>query len=423
MIVKQIELIYLDVPFTPHTDKHIQYWLPAWRIFQICKLSLDNGQVGWGETLHNYTWSQVPEDIEKRAVGRPAAELMWDDSLGAGVQMALFDAVARAQGVPVYRLLGAKVRDWCPISWWNIDMPAKDWAEECRQAVKAGYTSAKLKARPWFDLHAGIQAIRRVVPAGFHLDLDYNGTLGNSANAVPHLKELEAYEQVAMIESPIPQNDVAGNRQIRTRFNRPLAMHYGNPPIMTALAEDVTDGFVLGVGTSRLLRQAAICEEANKPFWLQLVGSGITTAWAAHMGAVLSQAKWPAITCMNVWQHPLITPGHEIRGGFYRVPETPGLGVEIDQAALKRYRVDYDTVETPPHLYRYVRASGEVTYYACDRQELHQVYPSDAQPISEKGSTLEVVPDDGSSAFQKLYRETVQASVRRVERRRKKREA
>ncbi len=423
MIVKQIELIYLDVPFTPHTDKHIQYWLPAWRIFQICKLSLDNGQVGWGETLHNYTWSQVPEDIEKRAVGRPAAELMWDDSLGAGVQMALFDAVARAQGVPVYRLLGAKVRDWCPISWWNIDMPAKDWAEECRQAVKAGYTSAKLKARPWFDLHAGVQAIRRVVPAGFHLDLDYNGTLGNSANAVPHLKELEAYEQVAMIESPIPQNDVAGNRQIRTRFNRPLAMHYGNPPIMTALAEDVTDGFVLGVGASHLLRQAAICEEANKPFWLQLVGSGITTAWAAHMGAVLSQAKWPAITCMNVWQHPLITPGHEIRGGFYRVPETPGLGVEIDQAALKRYRVDYDTVETPPHLYRYVRASGEVTYYACDRQELHQVYPSDAQPISEKGSTLEVVPDDGSSAFQKLYRETVQASVRRVERRRKKREA
>ena len=423
MKVKQIERIYLDVPFTSHTGKHIQYWLPEWRIFQICKLTLDNGQVGWGETLHNYTWSQVPEDIEKRAVGRPAAELMWDDSLGAGAQMALFDAVAKAQGVPVYRLLGAKVRDWCPISWWNIDMPARGWAEECRQAVKAGYMSAKLKARPWFDLHAGVRAIRRVVPAGFHLDLDYNGTLGNSANAVPHLKELEAYEQVAMIESPIPQNDVAGNRQIRTRFNRPLAMHYGSPPIMTALAEDVTDGFVLCAGASRLLRQAAICEEANKPFWLQLVGSGITTAWAAHMGAVLSQARWPAITCMNVWRHPLITPGHEIRGGFYRVPETPGLGVKINQAALQRYRVDYHTVETPRHLYRYVRASGEVTYYACGRQELHQVYPSDAQPISEKGSTLEVVPDDGSMAFQKLHRETVQAPVRRVERRRKKKEA
>ncbi len=272
MKVKQIELMYLDVPFTPHTGKHIRYWLPDWRISQVCKLTMDNGQVGWGETLHNYTWSQVPEGIEKRVVGRPAAKLMWDDSLGAGVQMALFDAVGKAQGVPIYRLLGAKVRDWCPISWWNIDMPARDWAEECRQAVKAGYMSAKLKARPWFDLHAGIQAIQRVVPPGFHLDLDYNGTLGNSSNAIPHLKGLEAYEQVAMIESPIPQNDVAGNRQIRTRFNRPLAMHYGTPPIMTTLAEDVTDGFVLCAGASRLLRQAAIW---SCPVLVECLGLGL----------------------------------------------------------------------------------------------------------------------------------------------------
>lgn len=412
MKVKQIDLTHLDVPFTPHSDKHLKYWLPHWRISQICKLTLDNGIVGWGETIPNYTWSRVPEKIEERILERHAAELMWDDSLGAGVQMALFDAVARSQGVPVYRLLGDKVRDWCPISWWNMDMPPKDWAEECRQAVRAGYTSAKLKARPWFDLHASIQAIQKVVPPGFHLDLDYNGTLGNSANAVPHLKELEAYGEVAMIETPIPQNDVAGNRQIRERFNRPLAMHFGNPPVLTALKEDVTDGFVLCAGASRLLKQAAICDEANKPFWLQLVGTGVTTAWAAHLGAVLPQAKWPAITCMNIWRHQLIKPGHQVRGGFYRVPENPGLGVEIDQAALKRYTVTYTTVDTPRHLYRHVRASGETTYYACSKQDLHHVYPSDAQPISEKGSYLEVVPDDGSKAFKDRYQAALVASVR-----------
>ena len=47
---------------------------------------------------------------------------MWDDSLGAGLQMALFDAAGKAAGVPCYRLLGQKVREWCPISWWWIDM-------------------------------------------------------------------------------------------------------------------------------------------------------------------------------------------------------------------------------------------------------------------------------------------------------------
>ena len=213
-------------------------------------------------------------------------------------------------------------------------MPPEGWAEECRQAAQAGYTSSKLKARPWFDLHAAIQAVQEVVPPGFHLDLDYNGTLANSANAIPHLRELEAYPEVAMIETPIPQNDVAGNKQIRNLIARPIAMHYNNPPIETTMKEDVTDGFVICAGASRLLKQASVCEQWNKPFWLQLVGSGITTAWAAHLGAVLPQAKWPAITCMNIWEHQLIKPAIEVRGGFYRVPETPGLGVEIDSAAI-----------------------------------------------------------------------------------------
>ncbi len=47
---------------------------------------------------------------------------MWDDGLGAGLQMALFDAAGKLAGVPVYRLLGPKVRDWCPISFWDHDM-------------------------------------------------------------------------------------------------------------------------------------------------------------------------------------------------------------------------------------------------------------------------------------------------------------
>ena len=416
--ITDIELIHLDVPFTAHSNKHLGFWLPHWRISQICRITTDAGIVGWGETIPNYTWSRVPEDIRDRTVGCRAGDLLWDDSLGAGIQMALFDAVAKSLGVPVYRLLGPKVRDWCPISWWNMDMPPAGWAEECRQAVKAGYTSAKLKARPWYDLEAAVQAVRRVVPKGFHLDLDYNATLGNAANAVPHLKAMESTGLVAMVESPIPQPDVAGNRKIRDRVNLPIAMHYGSPPAATAMKEDVADGFVLCAGASRLIRQAAVCDEANKPFWLQLVGTGITTAWAAHLGAALPQAKWPAITCMNIHRHQLIKPAHTIRGGFLRVPEGPGLGVDLDRAAMKRYGVSYNTVATPRHLYRYVRASGEVTVYACSKQDLHQVYPTEAQPISEPGSRMDVVPDDGTKAFDRLYREATESPVRQRARKR-----
>ena len=404
MKIENITFTHLDVPFTDHAGKHLGYWLPHWRIVQLCEVTLTGGIKGYGETIPNYTWSKVPEDIFDRTIGERAAELLWDDSLGAGVQMALFDAVGKALNVPVYALLGSKIRDWCPISWWNMDMDAAGWAEECRQAVAAGYTSAKLKARPWYDLEAAVEAVAKVVPPSFHLDLDYNSTLANSANAIPHLTAMERFSEIAMIETPIPQGDVSGNRQIRQRTNKPVAMHYGSPPAVTTMKEDVADGFVLCAGVTRLTRQAAVCDEANKPFWLQLVGTGITTAWAAHLGAVLPQAKWPAITCMNIWESQLITKDHEIRGGFYPVSGAPGLGVSVDRSAQSRYTVDYSWVDPPRHLYEYSRQSGEVTRYTCSKQDLHHVYPRDAQPISEPGSTLTVLEDDGSKAFAELWR-------------------
>ncbi len=404
MKITQIELIHLDVPFTPHTNHHMQYWLPHWRISQLCKITLENGVVGWGETIPNYTWAKVPDKIAERVVGREAADLLWEDALGAGVQMALFDAVGKLLNVPAYRLLGnKKVREWCPISWWAMDMPPHDWAQQCVAAVRQGYMSAKLKARTWYDLHAALQAIFKVVPEQFILDLDFNATLDNSANAVKFLSTLTQYSQVAMFESPIPQEDVAGNVQIRQRINRPVAMHYGNPPIMTTLQADVADGFVLCAGAADLLKQAHICEEANKPFWLQLVGTGVTTAWAAHFGAVLLQAKWPAITCMNIWESQLLAEPIQIQSGFMRVPEKPGLGIEIDQAAVEKYRVDYTWVNPPKHVYRYARANGEITYYGCGKQELHRIYPDDAQPICEPGSSLDVVADDNSAEFAELH--------------------
>ena len=416
MKITSIDLTFHDIPFTPHANQHLQYWIPHWRITQICRIEFDNGITGIGETIQNYTYCRVPDDIEDRILGRKAAELMWDDELGAGVQIALFDGIAKHLEVPVYRLLGTKVRDSCPISWWTMDMPPEGWAEECRQAVEAGYTSTKFKARPWFDIHAAIQAVQKVVPPGFHLDLDYNGSLVNAANAVPHLKGLERYEEVAMIETPIPQVDVAGNRQIRSHINKPIAMHFGSPPVLTALKEEIVDGFVINRGASESLARAVICHEANKPLWLQLTGIGVTTAWAMHLGAVISPATWPAITCMNIYQDQMIHPRLEVRAGVIRVPEAPGLGIDLDQAQLDRTQVDYDFVDPPRHLLRYVRKSGEITWYGCGQQKLRGVYALEAQPISERGAYLEAVDDDGTKRFEELYDEAQKGPVReRVE--------
>src|SRR6185437_6662534 len=202
----------------------------------------------------------------------------------------------------------------------------------------------------------------------FSLDLDFNGHLVNSAAAVSVLKELDSFANVKIYESPIPQGDVAGNQRIRSQTRCAIAMHYGSPPIMTALREQVCDGFVVGGGASAVRRQAAVAREANMPFWLQLVGTGITTAFAMHQGAVCSHAQWPAVTCLNMYRHQLLKEPLTVQGGYVRVPEGPGLGVEVDEAALTSLATPTSKRSPAAGVYALRRSSGEVVYYAGERR-------------------------------------------------------
>ena len=290
MKVKSVERFVVNVPFTKRQEKITAREVYNWSILELCRVETDSGHVGWGETVIHYTWARVTDAAVERVVGQSPAALMHDDSLGAGLQMALYDVVGKILEVPVYQLLGSKVRDWVPISWWSIDASPRDWAAEARDAVKKGYTSFKLKPRPWWDIVEQVAAIDKVVPAGFKLDLDPNGTFQNAAAAIPIIKKLEAFDCVAMFETPIPQHDVLGNRQIRAAINRPVAMHFGQPPYITNVREGACDGYVLCAGRSALGKQATLSAEAQLPFWLQLVGNGLTTTWAAHLGAVFTHA-------------------------------------------------------------------------------------------------------------------------------------
>ena len=105
------------------------------------------------------------------------------------------------------------------------------------------------------------------------------------------------------------------------------------------------------------------------------------------------------------------------------MPERPGLGLEIDENFVEKNRVDYTWVDTPRHVYRYARANGEVTYYGCSKQALHNVYPRDAMPVSEAGSECVPVEDDGSKSFAAIY-DAVQDgnTLRRVEKSRSRKQ-
>ena len=215
MKIVDVERTMVCVPFTERQHRITAREVYNWNIFELCKVTSDTGHVGWGETVVHYTWARVTNESVERVKGKSPADVVHDDSLGSGLQMAIHDLLGKILEVPVHRLLGNKVRDWVPISWWSIDASPQDWAAEAADAVAAGYTSFKNKPRPWWDIVAQVAAVDKVVPRHFKLDLDANGTWQNAASAIPVIKKLEAYPIVAMYETPIPQGDVLGNRQIR----------------------------------------------------------------------------------------------------------------------------------------------------------------------------------------------------------------
>ncbi|MCL4542987.1 MAG: mandelate racemase/muconate lactonizing enzyme family protein [Chloroflexi bacterium] len=419
MQITSVERLLVEVPFHEIPERNMARQISGWHVSEVCKVNTDTGLTGYGETLPNYTWGRVTDAAVARVQGKAPAECMWDDRLGAGLQMALFDLVGQAAGVPTYRLLGDKVRDWCPLSWWSIDMPPEDMAAEAQQAVAAGYTAHKQKARPWFDVVEQTRRTSAVVPPSFSLDLDFNGHLVTAASAVSVLKDLDTFANVKIYESPIPQGDVQGNQRIRAQTRCAIAMHYGVPPIMTALREQVCDGFVVGGGASAVRRQAAIAQEANLPFWLQLVGTGITTAFALHLGAVCSHAQWPAVTCLNVYRHQLLKEPLSVQGGYVRVPEAPGLGVQVDEEALTTLATTSSVRPAPPAIYALRRWNDDVTYFAgelLDAVGVPRGYWGDSAmgnlPPYEQGTRLDSLPDDGTPEWRDLYNRVQLAPVR-----------
>lgn len=438
-VIQSIERLLLNVPFTERCAIWNAPLVHKWSLIEVIRITTDAaGVVGFGEALPYYTYGRVSEEAIAQSIGRNPVELLGDDSLGASLQMALYDLVGKALEVPVHRLFNRpQVRSWCPLGWWNTEMPPEALREEAKEAVAQGYTAHKFKARPWIDVYAQVEAVSEATPPHYHLDLDWNDMLLNAGNATPVLQELDKYERISIYEGPIPQRDVEGYRQLRSKVAHPIAAHFGLPPFATAIREETCDGFVVFGGANEILSQGTLAGAFEKPFFLQIVGVGMTTAFMAHLGAVLPMAQWSAITCMNNYADDLIVEPHRVTGGYVPVPEGPGLGVAVDEEALERYRVEPDfELPRPRHIISVIWPGGRVARYAQmhdDGQRRDQVHFSHLyhsnyryfragmqcwedflagnHPVQERGVRFEVWNDDGSKEWADLYARVQQGPI------------
>jgi galactonate dehydratase len=314
--------------------------------------------------------------------------------------------MAKSLDVPVHRLLGRQVRERALLGWWACDQAAEDWVRECKEASVQGYTSFKAKARPWFDLDKQCQALEKILPGHFEVDFDFNSFLLDVTHAGRRLPQWERYHHLALHEAPIPQEDVAGNKLLRARCRLPLAMHFGSPPAMTALREEVCDAFVIGGRVSRILRDATLAATADKPFWLQLVGTSLTAVFGLHLAAVLSHARWPAVHCHHVYTQGLLRTGITVTNGMAVIPSAPGLGVELDEDVIAQHRIPkLQRTKVAPMLFAIRWPTGGTSYYAHESR-----YAADflqgRLPVFPPGTNFEEIADDGSREWKEIVPES-----------------
>ena len=407
MKIVNAECITLDIPF--YCDRATRAMHRAQTHGErVCvfRLEADNGLVGYGDNHGG------PSPVES-LIGRNPAAIMLDDSIGFGPQLAVLDLVGKDQGVPVHALLGKQVRDRCPFSWWDIDMSPADWTAEAKESIKRGYTCIKLKARPWRDIIEQTDNVAQAVPADYKFDVDFNGFLLNQARAETILQQLDENPNVGMYESPFYLGqDLTGARILRERVRKPIVEHFNEP----CLHAHCCDGFVVGGTASALLRTGILAAAFNKPFWLQLVGTGITAAYAAHIGSVLTHAQLPYITCHELWKHDLLKKRLKVTDGFIGVPDGPGLGIEVDEKTLEKYRVD-PADPTPKERYRQQKRILRITWPGVGKKKrvweftdegLYQrAFYSGNIPGFERGVGLKVIEDDGSASFKKQHKRLV----------------
>ncbi|HVC35440.1 MAG TPA: enolase C-terminal domain-like protein [Chloroflexota bacterium] len=407
MKIAQIDTIPLNMTFRPEVAPHMLRAITHGTQVTLYRVELENGAEGYGDDMGG------PVD-PSAWVGRNALEALHQSRHG-GVQMACFDAVGKALGVPAHVLMGRQVRDRVPFAYWTIDLPPAVLAQQIRHAASLGYTSYKFKCRPWWDPREQVAAAAEVAPRGFHLWIDFNGHLREARLALPVLQALAQYECVGGFESPIPQRDVEGYQIVRRSVDRPIVGHFGGGcchvvsdrgfdngvPGAVQLREQMFDGFVFGAANVDHLRSlAGVAHEFRKPFWIQTVGTALRAAWIAHLASTCSEALLSHLSAHDLWARD-VAPAPRVVDGWLPVPSGPGLGIAPDPNAIEALR-SAPPAPTVRRISTVVYPSG-VRWHFADEQQRHEAFYFGHLPGFVPGVRLEVRDDDGSQDFAGLH--------------------
>jgi L-alanine-DL-glutamate epimerase-like enolase superfamily enzyme len=262
-------------------------------------------------------------------------------SLRAAHETAALDLRARHAGVRVADLLGGARRERVPCCALVTALKPSEVAAEVERFVAAGFTAVKLKAAngggPVDQERVG--AARWTAGHDVELRLDFNGRLALD-RALAALPGLRSFAPITF-EQPLPASAPASEW---ARLGDPESLAADESLADTDLAAELADagvGLAMKLATVGGLGAAVKLASAAHRAWLgSSYETSIGLAAALHAACAFELDPAPCGLATLDLLTADFASGLRIENGFMALPSGPGLGVEVDRAALDRYRVD-----------------------------------------------------------------------------------
>jgi mandelate racemase len=255
----------------------------------------------------------------------------------AAIDMAAWDALAKACGLPLARLLGGDVRPvpvYHSLGMGGVDLAAR----EAEESAAAGFAAVKYKVG-YADVETDVAVVRAAKRAGgdsLVVMVDYNQSL-SVPEAIARARVLDD-EGVGWIEEPTRADDFAGHAQVARDARTPIQLGenwWGPHDMAKSLAAGASDYAMVDVmkigGVTGWLRAAALAEPSG---WQ--VSSHIFPEISAHLLAMTPTAHW--LEWLDL-ASPVLQQSLKIENGHATASEVPGTGITWDEEAVRRFLV------------------------------------------------------------------------------------
>ncbi len=349
----------------------------AWRNLTFVRVITDEGLEGVGEVrmlnrtdallgylaeaTRNHVLGSDPLAIEdlvtrmyRNDYGR-AGEIVMSGI--ATVEIACWDIMGQALGLPVYKLLGGAVRDRIKAyanGWYTVERTPEEFHAAARKVIERGYRALKFDpfGAGFYELErderrrviALVEAVRDALGPDAEILIEMHGRF-NPATAVELARELERFAP-SWVEEPVPPENLAALKKAAEKITIPVATgerihsRYEYRELLEEQAADIIQPDITHFGGLLETKKLAAWAEA---YYVLVaphnVGGPVSTAAALHFAASTPNFKIQEHfnDFAEDWVKALAPGNPEVADGYFALPDGPGLGVKLDLDLIEQH--------------------------------------------------------------------------------------